>query len=69
MVLLAMLPLCGPLVGAAFGLSPVALYLSSPVATASLSVGVGLAFLAWMVSRRIIDRALRPAAPGGAMRP
>jgi tight adherence protein B len=57
MRVLCLLPLSGPLVGAAFGMSPAALYLSSPVAFASVVVGVILATASWFWSRRIIASA------------
>lgn len=69
MVVLTVLPLGGPLVGAVFGFGPVELYLSSPVAMASLVTGLVLALLGWWCSRIIIERALRPAVSSGARAP
>jgi tight adherence protein B len=66
MAVLALLPLCGPLVGLAFGVSPRALYLSSGAAMASVVTGVLLGVLAWWWSRRIIAGAIRPSRRGGA---
>ncbi|QGN58424.1 type II secretion system F family protein [Nostocoides sp. HKS02] len=69
MVVLTVLPLCGPLVGAVFGFGPGDLYLSSPVALASLVIGLVMALFGWLVSRIIIERALRPAVSSGAGAP
>lgn len=57
MVVLCLLPASGPVVGMAVGVDPRSLYFSSPVATASLAVGVLLALGAWWWSRRILGRA------------
>jgi tight adherence protein B len=57
MGVLCLLPLSGPLVGAAFGMGPQQLYLSSPIASASVLVGLVLATGSWWWSRRIIARA------------
>lgn len=65
MAVLALLPLCGPLVGLAFGVSPRALYLSSGAATASVVTGLLMGVLAWWWSRRIIAGAIRPSRRGG----
>lgn len=65
MMVLTVLPLGGPLVGAVFGFDPVDLYLSSPVALASLVIGLVMALLGWLGSRTIIERALRPAVSSG----
>lgn len=66
MAVLALLPLCGPLVGLAFGVSPRALYLSSGAAMASVVTGVLMGVLAWWWSRRIIAGAIRPSRRGRA---
>ena len=39
------------------GVDPVTLYFSSPVATGSLVLGLGLALGAWLWSRRILRTA------------
>jgi tight adherence protein B len=65
MAVLTALPLAGPMVVAAFGFGPVALYLSSPIAMASVVVGLVLALLGWWGSRVIIEQALRPAVSRG----
>jgi tight adherence protein B len=57
MAVLCLLPASGPVVGAAMGVDPGSLYLSSPVATASLTLGVVLAIAAWGWSRWILRRA------------
>ncbi len=57
MAVLCLLPASGPVVGAALGVSPESLYFSSPLATASLVLGVLLALGAWWWSRRILGRA------------
>lgn len=57
MAVLCLLPASGPLVGAAVGVGPRSLYFSSPVATASLVLGLVLAAGAWWWSRRILGRA------------
>jgi tight adherence protein B len=59
MAVLVALPCAGPLVGLAFGVGPVALYLSSAAALASAVLGVVLGLLAWVWARRIIGGALR----------
>lgn len=66
MAVLALLPLCGPLVGLAFGVTPRALYLSSPAARASPGVGVFIGLLAWWWSRRIITGATGTTRATGA---
>jgi tight adherence protein B len=68
MAVLVALPCAGPLVGLAFGIDPVALYLSSTAAIASAVLGFVLALLAWVWARRIINGALRTgsAATSGA---
>lgn len=63
MAVLTLLPLCGPLVGLAFGIGPRELYLSSIPATASLVIGVACGLAAWAWSRRIVQRALSPRLP------
>lgn len=65
MAVLALLPLCGPLVGLAFGVSPRTLYLSSGAAMASVVTGALMGVLAWSWSRHIIAGAIRPSRPGG----
>lgn len=57
MAVLCLLPVSGPVVGLAMGLGPGRLYLSSPVATASVGLGAALALLAWWWARRILARA------------
>ena len=57
MAVLCLLPASGPVVGAAVGVDPRSLYFSSPVATASLTLGLVLAAGAWWWSRRILRRA------------
>lgn len=64
MAVLALLPLCGPVVGLAFGVSPRALYLSSTAATASVVTGVLMGVLAWWWSHRIILRTIQPSRRG-----
>lgn len=54
MAVLCLLPASGPVVGLAMGVDPVTLYLSSPVATASVALGAGLGLAAWWWSRRIL---------------
>jgi tight adherence protein B len=58
MAVLTLLPLCGPLVGLAFGVGPRQLYLSSVAATASLVIGAFIGLVAWLWSRTIVQRAL-----------
>jgi tight adherence protein B len=60
MAVLTLLPLCGPLVGLAFGVGPRQLYLSSVAATASLVIGAFIGLVAWLWSRTIVQRALSP---------
>jgi tight adherence protein B len=57
MAVLCLLPASGPVVGAAMGVDPQTLYLSSPLATGSLVLGLVLAAGAWCWSRRILGRA------------
>lgn len=57
MVVLTLLPLSGPVVGLACGISPRELYLQSPLALTSLGLGLVLAFVAWTWSRAILTRA------------
>lgn len=61
MTILTLLPLCGPLVGLAFGIGPRELYLSSLAATTSLVIGVVSGLVAWVWSRRIVERAPSPS--------
>jgi tight adherence protein B len=69
MAVLSLLPLSGPLVGAAFGLGPTALYLGSTVSRVSGAVGVGLAAFGWWWGRRILARALVPRPVERTSRP
>jgi len=57
MTVLVLLPLSGPVVGLACGISPRELYLESPLAVASLALGLVLALAAWTWSRAILARA------------
>ncbi len=57
MGVLALLPLSGPVVGMACGVSPVELYLSTAWSTASLVIGIGFATFGWWWSRTILERA------------
>jgi len=57
MAVLSLLPVAGPLVGLACGISPVELYLARPLASLSLVVGLSLAALATWWSRRILGGA------------
>jgi tight adherence protein B len=57
MAVLCLLPASGPVVGLTMGVDPRSLYFSSPLATASLALGVALAGGAWWWSRRILRRA------------
>ncbi|WP_270887193.1 type II secretion system F family protein [Pedococcus sp. 5OH_020] len=57
MVVLCLLPLTGPAVGVACGITPRELYLSTRAGTASLAAGLVLAGAAWWWSRRILARA------------
>ena len=57
MAVLCVLPASGPVVGAVMGVDRVTLYFSSPVATVSLVLGMGLGLAAWWWSRRILRRA------------
>jgi tight adherence protein B len=57
MTVLALLPVSGPVVGLACGLTPRELYLSSPVGTASLAVGAAWAAFAWWWAQRIVRAA------------
>lgn len=57
MGVLALLPLSGPVVGLACGISPVELYLSTAWSTASLVIGIGFATFGWWWSRTILERA------------
>ena len=63
MAVLASLPAAGPVVGLLFGMSPAALYLSSPLSVGSLGLGVGLGLLGWWWSRRILATAAREPPP------
>ncbi len=58
--ILMTLPLAGPLVGLTFGLDPVRLYASSPLALFALVLGAGLASAGAVWSRLLLRRALRP---------
>lgn len=60
MTLLALLPLSGPVVGAAVGIPPEELYLRSPATQVSLLVGLVLGVTGWCWSRAILHRALLP---------
>jgi len=57
MAVLCLLPASGPVVGTVMGVDPVTLYFSSPVATGSLVLGIGLGLSAWLWSRRILRSA------------
>jgi tight adherence protein B len=57
MAVLCLLPASGPVVGVAVGVDPRSLYFSSPIATASLLLGLVLAAGGWWWSRRILGRA------------
>ncbi|KQU65392.1 hypothetical protein ASC58_18115 [Phycicoccus sp. Root101] len=57
MTVLALLPLSGPVVGLACGISPRDLYLSTTWSTASLVAGVVFAGFGWWWSRSILARA------------
>lgn len=57
MVVLTLLPISGPVVGLACGITPRELYLQSSLALASLALGLVLAFVAWTWSRAILARA------------
>ena len=65
MVLLALLPATGPVIGLLFGLTPVDLYLASPAGSLCLAVGALLGAAGWLWSRAIVSRALRPSPVGG----
>lgn len=65
MVLLAILPATGPVIGLLFGLPPSSLYGSSASASC-LAVGAVLALVGWWWSRSIVRKALRPSTIGGA---
>lgn len=60
MMVLTMLPLVGMLAGLAFGMPPWELYTASPVAAASLLVGLLLTGAGWLVGRAVLRRAHRP---------
>jgi tight adherence protein B len=64
MVLLALLPASGPVIGLLFGLGPADLYGTS-AGSLCVTVGVALAGAGWLWSRAILRRALRPATVGG----
>lgn len=57
MAVLCLLPLSGPLVGLACGVTPGELYLSTWASRASLAAGVLLTVAAWWSSREILRRA------------
>lgn len=59
MLVLAGLPCAGPVVGLAFGLTPAALYLSSPASLLCAVAGVVLGVGAWLWAGRIVSGALR----------
>lgn len=59
-LVLTVLPLTGPLFGLACGLSPAQLYLGSPLALASVGVGLVLAGLGRLWCRRLIRTAVGP---------
>jgi hypothetical protein len=56
---LTVLPITGPLFGLACGVDPVTLYLASPIAAASLVVGLALLWLGRVWCTRMIRRAVR----------
>jgi len=68
MVVLALLPASGPLMGLAFGLGPADLYLSSWLSKASLMAGTLLGLAAWWWSRAIVRRAVDGGANAGQFR-
>lgn len=61
MGILLLLPLCGPAFGLFVGLSPTTMY-GSAGAAIGCALGIGCAGAGWVVSRRILARALAPAA-------
>lgn len=62
MLLLALLPAAGPLVGLMFGLTPLDLYGGTRAGTLCLVVGTVLGAAGWLWSRAIVSRALRPSS-------
>ena len=59
-VVLTLLPLAGPLFGLACGVGPRELYLSTPIATMSLIVGLALIAAGRRWCRRLVRRAVQP---------
>lgn len=57
---LTLLPLTGPLFGLACGIDPATLYLGSPIATASVVVGLLLVWTGRVWCSRMVRRAVRP---------
>lgn len=57
---LTLLPLTGPLFGLACGIDPAALYLGSPIATASAVLGLVLVWAGRVWCTRIVRTAVRP---------
>jgi Flp pilus assembly protein TadB len=57
---LTVLPLTGPLFGLACGVDPIALYVGSPLATASLAFGLVLLWLGRLWCGRMVRAAVRP---------
>lgn len=56
---LALLPVVGPALAVVIGADPARLYLATPVAAASVSVGLVLTGAGWRWSRAMVERAAR----------
>lgn len=65
MRVLTALPLVGPAVGVALGLSPVSLY-ATPAARLSVVVGALLTLAGWCWARRLVGAAARPGRTDGS---